>query len=390
MAVPTTHRTAHWIGGEQVDAGGEHIEVVDPATAETLTEVPAGTAADVDRAVTAARAAFAGWSTTPVEERAAVVQRVSDGLKARRDEIAATITAEMGSPITFAQKVQAAMPRATSAGVAKLAGEFPWTEEIGNSLVVREPVGVVGAITPWNYPLHQIVAKVAPALVAGCTVVLKPSEVAPLTAGILAEIIAEAGVPAGRLQRRPRLRPGRRRGHGRAPGRRHDVLHRLGAGRAAGRRGRRRDDQAGRVGARRQVGQRRANRRRLRPGGEAGRGAVLHQRRADLLGVDPDAGAGRPARRGRGDGRRRRGQVHRRRPDAGVDADRPDGVGRAAAARAGLPREGRGRRRDRGVRRARARSRASSAATTSARRSSRTSPRTPSSPRRRSSARCCR
>ena len=197
MAVPTTHRTAHWIGGEQVDAGGERIGVVDPATAEILTEVPAGTAADVDRAVAAARAAFAGWSTTPVEERAAVVQRVSDGLKARRDEIAATITWEMGSPITFAQKVQAAMPRATSAGVAKLAGEFAWTEEIGNSLVVREPVGVVGAITPWNYPLHQIVAKVAPALVAGCTVVLKPSEVAPLTAGILAEIIAEAGAPAG-------------------------------------------------------------------------------------------------------------------------------------------------------------------------------------------------
>jgi aldehyde dehydrogenase (NAD+) len=197
MAVPTAHRTGHWIGGEQVDAGGDRIDVVDPATAETLTEVPAGTAADVDRAVAAARAAFPGWSTTPVEERAAVVQRISDGLKARRDEIAATITAEMGSPIMFAQKVQAAMPRATSAGVAKLADGFPWTEEIGNSLVVREPVGVVGAITPWNYPLHQIVAKVAPALVAGCTVVLKPSEVAPLTAGILAEIITEAGAPPG-------------------------------------------------------------------------------------------------------------------------------------------------------------------------------------------------
>src|SRR4051812_37807578 len=113
MAAPTAHRTGHWIGGEQVDAGGDRIEVVDPATAETLTEVPAGTAADVDRAVAAARAAFPGWSTTPVEERAAVVQRVSDGLKARRDEIAATITSEMGSPITFAQKVQATMPRAT-------------------------------------------------------------------------------------------------------------------------------------------------------------------------------------------------------------------------------------------------------------------------------------
>lgn len=197
MAAPATHRTGHWIDGAHVEGGAERIDVVNPATEEVVAAVPAGTAEDVDRAVAAARRAFPGWSATPVEERAAAVQRISDGLKARRDEIAAAITTEMGSPITFAQKVQAGMPRATSAGVATLAAGFPWTEEIGNSLVVREPVGVVGAITPWNYPLHQIVAKVAPALLAGCTVVLKPSEVAPLTAGILAEIVAEAGVPHG-------------------------------------------------------------------------------------------------------------------------------------------------------------------------------------------------
>jgi aldehyde dehydrogenase (NAD+) len=197
MAVPTSTAHSHWIAGEHVAGDGERIEVVNPATEEVAGTVPAGTAADVDRAVAAARAAFRTWSVTPLEERIAVVQRIADGLKARRDEIAATITAEMGSPITFAQKVQATMPRATSAGVAALAPDFPWTEEIGNSLVVREPVGVVGAITPWNYPLHQIVAKVAPALLAGCTIVLKPSEIAPLTAGILAEIVAEAGAPAG-------------------------------------------------------------------------------------------------------------------------------------------------------------------------------------------------
>jgi aldehyde dehydrogenase (NAD+) len=200
MAAPATYRTGHWIdgafdGGDCID--GARIEVVDPATEEVLAAVPAGTAADVDRAVAAARAAFPGWSQTPVQARAAAVGRISDGLAARRDEIAAVITAEMGSPTTFARKVQATMPRATSAGVAKLAADFPWTEEIGNSLVVREPVGVVGAITPWNYPLHQIVAKVAPALVAGCSVVLKPSEIAPLTAGILAEIVSAAGVPGG-------------------------------------------------------------------------------------------------------------------------------------------------------------------------------------------------
>jgi len=125
------------------------------------------------------------------------VQRIAEGIMARRDEIAATISAEMGSPLSFATAVRASLPAATPAGVAALAESFPWTEEIGNSLIVREPVGVVGAITPWNYPLHQIVAKVAPALLAGNTVVLKPSEVAPLSAGILDEIVEQAGLPAG-------------------------------------------------------------------------------------------------------------------------------------------------------------------------------------------------
>jgi aldehyde dehydrogenase (NAD+) len=197
MAAPTQHRPGHWIAGTAVSGGGEHIDVVDPATGRVVAAVPAGNAADVDRAVTAARSAFETWSTTPVVERAAVVKRISEGLKARGAEIAAAVTSEMGSPITFSRSVQAGLPVFTSGGVAGLAESFPWTEEIGNSLVVREPVGVVGAITPWNYPLHQIVAKIAPALLAGCTVVLKPSEVAPLSAGILAEITAGAGLPAG-------------------------------------------------------------------------------------------------------------------------------------------------------------------------------------------------
>jgi len=173
------------------------IDVVNPATEEVIASVPAGTAADVDAAVAAAMAAFAGWSAVPVDQRAAAVSRIAEGLAARRDEIAATISAEMGSPIGFATTVQAGLPVATATGLAGLLADFPWTERIGNSIVVREPIGVVGAITPWNYPLHQIVAKVAPALAAGCTVVLKPSEIAPLSADILAEVIAEAGVPAG-------------------------------------------------------------------------------------------------------------------------------------------------------------------------------------------------
>jgi aldehyde dehydrogenase (NAD+) len=197
MAAPATTLSSHVIDGLSVDGGGDRIDVVNPATEEVIASVPAGTPAEVDAAVAAARSAFAGWSARPVAERGDAVRAIAAGLAERRDEIAATITAEMGSPIMFATRVQATLPVATANGLADLLADFPWTERIGNSLVVREPVGVVAAITPWNYPLHQIVAKVAPALAAGCTVVLKPSEVAPLTAGILAEVVAAAGVPAG-------------------------------------------------------------------------------------------------------------------------------------------------------------------------------------------------
>jgi aldehyde dehydrogenase (NAD+) len=198
MVTPVTPANSHVINGEPVRGGADRIEVVNPATEQVITSVPAGTAADVDAAVDAAKAAFPAWAATPVAERAALIRRVSEGLAARNAELAATISREMGSPITFARKVQASLPVATSAGIADLLdGGFSFSEEIGNSLVLREPIGVVGCITPWNYPLHQIVAKVAPALAAGCTVVLKPSEVAPLSAGTFLEVLANAGLPAG-------------------------------------------------------------------------------------------------------------------------------------------------------------------------------------------------
>ncbi|OLR89574.1 aldehyde dehydrogenase family protein [Actinokineospora bangkokensis] len=199
MAAPVTARTGHVIGGSLVEGSGERIEVVDPTTEEIIAHVPAGTPADVDAAVDAATSAFASWSQVDPRERAAAVLAVAQAIHARRDEFAATITAEMGAPITFATKVQAGLPTATSMATAKLVleGGYDFTEEIGNSLIVREPVGVVGAITPWNYPLHQIVAKVAPALVAGNTVVLKPSEVAPLNANLFLQVLAEAGIPDG-------------------------------------------------------------------------------------------------------------------------------------------------------------------------------------------------
>ncbi|APU13659.1 MULTISPECIES: aldehyde dehydrogenase family protein [Actinoalloteichus] len=198
MAAPGTARTGHLIGGRAVIGGDERIDVVNPATEQVIASIPAGTADDVDAAVRAAAAAWPGWAATSVTERAAAVRRISGGLAARGADLAATISAEMGSPISFATKVQAGLPVATSAAVADLLDSgYSFTEEIGNSRIVREPVGVVGCITPWNYPLHQLVAKVAPALAAGCTVVIKPSEIAPLSAGIFAEIVAEAGVPPG-------------------------------------------------------------------------------------------------------------------------------------------------------------------------------------------------
>jgi aldehyde dehydrogenase (NAD+) len=178
-------------------AGTERIPVENPATEEVIGHVPAGGPADVDRAVTAARAAFAEWGLSDPEERAKYLERLAEALSGRADEIARTITAEMGAPLKISTAVQAGLPLAVLGYTPRLLREFRFEEEIGNSLVVKEPVGVVGAITPWNYPLHQVVAKVALALAAGCTVVLKPSEIAPLCSYLLADAVDEVGFPAG-------------------------------------------------------------------------------------------------------------------------------------------------------------------------------------------------
>lgn len=191
-------RTKLFIDGEWVaSAGSGTIDVVDAATEEVVGRVAEGTAADVDRAVAAARAAFPAWSATPVEDRAKLVQRLGEELTARTEELAGLITSEVGTPALISQIAQAGLPAMMAGSFAEIAQTFPFEERIGSSLVVREPVGVVGCITPWNYPLHQVVAKVAPALVAGNTVVLKPSEVAPLSAFVLAEIVSEIGIPHG-------------------------------------------------------------------------------------------------------------------------------------------------------------------------------------------------
>lgn len=187
-----------YIDGEwRPAAGADTIAVVNPADEQVIAHVPAGTADDVDSAVRAARGALPAWAATPPAERAARIAALRDVLVARKDEIAETVTAELGSPLKLSQAVHVGAPIAVAGSYAELAASYAFEEKVGNSTVHLEPVGVVGAITPWNYPLHQIVAKVAPALAAGCTVVLKPAEDTPLTAQLFAEAVHEAGLPAG-------------------------------------------------------------------------------------------------------------------------------------------------------------------------------------------------
>jgi aldehyde dehydrogenase (NAD+) len=187
-----------YIDGAWVEpAGSGTIDVINSSTEEVMGRVPEGTPEDVDRAVEAARAAFAEWGASDPGERGKYLQRLQEGLAARGEEIATTISQEVGMAINLSRRIQAALPVATTDAVVRTLDAFEWEEAIGDSRVVKEPVGVVGCITPWNYPLHQIMNKVSPAIAAGCTVVLKPSEVAPLNAFILAEIVDEIGLPAG-------------------------------------------------------------------------------------------------------------------------------------------------------------------------------------------------
>ncbi len=177
--------------------GTETIEVINATTEAVMGRIPAGTAEDANRAVAAAKAAFPSWSATTVETRAAYLEQIAAQLTERKAEIAEIIAQELGMPLPMANAVQAGMAIGDVSLNAKVLREFQFEEQIGNAHIVKEPVGVVGCITPWNFPLHQITAKVAPALAAGCTVVLKPSEVAPLTAFVLAEIVHEIALPAG-------------------------------------------------------------------------------------------------------------------------------------------------------------------------------------------------
>jgi len=191
-------RNQLFIGGAWVAPSGKQtIEVHNAGNGEVMGRVPLGDDKDVERAVAAARSALDSWSATTPEQRSQFLEKISAGLKARADELARLIAQEVGMPLKMAARIQAGLPIANFANYAKILREFKFEERVGNSVVVRDPVGVVGAITPWNYPLHQIALKVAPALAAGCTVVLKPSEVAPFNAFLLADVIESVGLPKG-------------------------------------------------------------------------------------------------------------------------------------------------------------------------------------------------
>jgi aldehyde dehydrogenase (NAD+) len=192
------HHHQFYIDGQWVaPAGGSLIDVINPATEEAVATIAAGGAADVDRAVAASRRAFESYSQTSREERLDLLGRIVSIYRKRTDELAEAISAEMGAPLAFARErhVPAGLGHLTRA--IEVLKTYQFDETINATLITREPIGVVGLITPWNWPLNQIACKVGPALAAGCTMVLKPSEVAPLSALIFAEILDEAGVPPG-------------------------------------------------------------------------------------------------------------------------------------------------------------------------------------------------
>ena len=200
MVTDMIERNMIFIDGQWVpSSGSEVLTVINPATEEAIATVPRGTADDVDRAAKAAARAFPSWSQSPVQQRIELFRRLARLTESRAEEITRTIVGELGYPLKWAAKSQTAGAVEELEIIAECLGEIAWAEQVGNTQVRSEPCGVVGAITAWNAPLRSIISKAGAAIAAGCTVVLKPAEVAPLTGFIFAEICTEAGLPAGVL-----------------------------------------------------------------------------------------------------------------------------------------------------------------------------------------------
>ena len=194
----TTAYNKFYINGEWVEPENRStLDVINPATEEAFATISLGTAEDVDTAAKAARAAFAEWSQSTVEQRLSVINKIIEGLKARGDEIATAISNEMGAPMTLAKTAQLGSGIGHFMNIVSVLKNYEFEEIRGTTKIVKEAAGVCGFITPWNWPLNQIACKVAPAIAAGCTMILKPSEIAPISGYLLAEIIAESGLPAG-------------------------------------------------------------------------------------------------------------------------------------------------------------------------------------------------
>src|SRR4029078_2803470 len=193
-----TNRMKFYIDGAWVDpAVKKTVPVVNPATEEPMYDVAVGSKADVDKAVAAARKAFVTFSVTTREERIALLEKITEAYKVRAKDIAAAISDEMGAPIPMAERAQAGAGLGHLMSTLQVLKDYHFEEKVGTATVVREPIGVVGMITPWNWPLNQIACKVAPAIAAGCTMILKPSEYTPSSALIFAEVMHAAGVPKG-------------------------------------------------------------------------------------------------------------------------------------------------------------------------------------------------
>jgi aldehyde dehydrogenase (NAD+) len=218
--VPIKRLTELYINGVWTHSSApEVIEVVNPTTEQVIATVPAGTADDVERAVAAAKSAFEHWSLSESASRAAILRAISEGILARGEELALAAATDVGTPVKTGRFNHVTLPATTFANMADTIEDYEFETRQGALAIVREPVGVVACITPWNYPVHQIAAKVAPAIAAGCCVVVKPSEVAPLSAYILAEIIAASSLPPGVFNMISGL--------GQPQGRRHGQLHRI-------------------------------------------------------------------------------------------------------------------------------------------------------------------
>ncbi|HSF62917.1 MAG TPA: aldehyde dehydrogenase family protein, partial [Paracoccaceae bacterium] len=192
------HLSQFYINGEWVaPLGGSKMGVENPANEEIIAEVALGSVADADRAIAAARAAFLGYTVTPVAERIALLKRVLEIYNKREDDFVEAMSLEMGAPLAWAREAQFWAGQVHLESTIKAAETFHWEEMRGETRMVREGIGVCALITPWNWPMNQIACKVAPALVAGCTMILKPSEIAPLSGALFAEVMHEAGVPKG-------------------------------------------------------------------------------------------------------------------------------------------------------------------------------------------------